>query len=42
MDRTGRLLLVPLAKFNFANNLTPCNGKNVAAHVWFEGITMLP
>ncbi|HEX6043759.1 MAG TPA: hypothetical protein VFZ22_04665 [Pyrinomonadaceae bacterium] len=30
------------AKFNFANNLTPCNGQNAPAHVWFEGVVMLP
>lgn len=30
------------ARFNFANNLTPCNGQNVPAHVWFEGVFMLP
>jgi len=30
------------ARFNFANNLTPCNGQTVPAHVWFEGVIMLP
>jgi hypothetical protein len=30
------------ARFHFANNLTPCNGQNADAHVWFEGVTMLP
>ena len=30
------------ARFHFANNLTPCNGQNVPAHVWFEGVVMLP
>jgi hypothetical protein len=30
------------ARFNFANNLTPCNGQNAPAHVWFEGVVMLP
>ena len=30
------------ARFNFANNLTPCNGQNAPAHVWFEGVFMLP
>ena len=28
------------ARFNFANNLTPCNRQNVPAHVWFEGVIM--
>ncbi|HET9479381.1 MAG TPA: hypothetical protein VFO72_08555 [Pyrinomonadaceae bacterium] len=26
------------ARFHFANNLTPCNGQNAPAHVWFEGV----
>jgi hypothetical protein len=30
------------ARFHFANNLTPCNGQNVPAHVWFEGVVRLP
>jgi len=30
------------ARFHFANNLTPCNGQNAPAHVWFEGVAMLP
>lgn len=30
------------ARFNFANNLTPCNGQIAPAHVWFEGVIMLP
>ena len=30
------------ARFNFANNLTPCNGQTVPAHVWFEGVIMRP
>ena len=30
------------ARFHFVNNLTPCNGQNVPAHVWFDGIAMLP
>lgn len=30
------------ARFHFANNLTPCNGQNAPAHVWFEGVVMLP
>lgn len=30
------------ARFNFANNLTPCNGQVADAHLWFEGVIMLP
>ena len=30
------------ARFHFANNLTPCNGQNAPAHVWFEGVFMRP
>ncbi|HEU4713144.1 MAG TPA: hypothetical protein VFS76_16350 [Pyrinomonadaceae bacterium] len=30
------------ARFHFANNITPCNGQNAPAHVWFEGVVMLP
>lgn len=30
------------ARFHFATNLTPCNGQNVPAHVWFDGVVMLP
>ena len=30
------------ARFHFVNNLTPCNGQNAPAHVWFEGVVMLP
>ena len=30
------------ARFHFANNLTPCNGENAEAYVWFEGVVMLP
>ena len=30
------------ARFHFVNNLTPCNGQNVPAHVWFDGVAMLP
>lgn len=30
------------ARFNFANNLTPCNGQVADAHVWFEGVVKLP
>lgn len=26
------------ARFHFANNLTPCNGQNEPAYVWFEGV----
>jgi hypothetical protein len=29
------------ARFHFVNNLTPCNGQNVPAHVWFDGVVML-
>lgn len=28
------------ARFHFINNLTPCNGQNVPAHVWFDGVVM--
>lgn len=28
------------ARFHFANNVTPCNGQNADAHVWFEGVVM--
>ena len=28
------------ARFHFANNVTPCNGQNAPAHVWFEGVFM--
>lgn len=38
----GRAGATGNAKFNFANNLTPCNGQNAPAHVWFEGVLMLP
>lgn len=30
------------ARFHFANNITPCNGQNAPAHVWFEGVVMRP
>jgi hypothetical protein len=30
------------AKFHFANNVTPCNGQNAEAQVWFEGVFMRP
>jgi hypothetical protein len=30
------------ARFHFVNNLTPCNGQTADAHVWFEGVVMLP
>ncbi len=30
------------ARFNFATNLTPCNGQVADAHVWFEGVVKLP
>lgn len=30
------------ARFHFANNLAPCNGQNADAHVWFEGVAMVP
>lgn len=30
------------ARFHFVNNLTPCNGQTVDAHVWFDGVLMLP
>lgn len=30
------------ARFHFANNIGPCNGQNAPAHVWFEGVVMLP
>ena len=30
------------ARFQFVNNLAPCNGQNAPAHVWFEGVVMLP
>ena len=30
------------ARFHFVNNLAPCNGQNAPAHVWFEGVVMLP
>ena len=30
------------ARFNFTNNLAPCNGQNAEAYVWFEGVVMLP
>lgn len=28
------------ARFHFANNITPCNGQNAPAFVWFEGVVM--
>lgn len=30
------------ARFHFANNITPCNGQTADAHVWFDGVIMLP
>ncbi|HKG45441.1 MAG TPA: hypothetical protein VKB02_01845 [Pyrinomonadaceae bacterium] len=38
----GRAGATGNARFHFANNLTPCNGQNADAHVWFEGVVMLP
>jgi len=38
----GRAGATGNARFHFANNLTPCSGQNAPAHVWFEGVVMLP
>lgn len=36
----GRAGATGHARFHFANNVTPCNGQNAPAHVWFEGVFM--